>query len=118
MTDRYLVYHNPVCSKSRGALDILSERGVDYDVVEYLKAPLDRAELERIVDSIPDEPKELVRKDKRFAELGLNEDDYTTKETVVALLLEHPELMQRPVVFLGDEARICRPSEIVNELID
>ena len=77
-----------------------------------------RADFERILDAIPDEPAELVRKDKRFAELGLNAGDYTTREPVLEILLEHPELMQRPVVFKGDEARICRPSEIVNELLD
>ena len=113
-----LVYHNPVCSKSRGALEILDERGADYTMVEYLKSPLERADFERILDAIPDEPAELVRKDKRFAELGLSADDYTTRDAVIELLLEHPELMQRPVVFNGDEARICRPSELVLELLD
>jgi arsenate reductase len=112
------VYHNPVCSKSRGALEILGERGVHLDVIEYLKAPPTRAELERIVDAIPDAPAALVRKDKRFGELALSADDYQTKEQVVALLLEHPELMERPVVFRGDRAVIARPSEKVLELLD
>jgi arsenate reductase len=114
----FLVYHNPACSKSRGAVQILTDQGVDLDVVEYLKHPLSRAELERIVDAIPDEPGALVRKDKRFGELGLDAADYTTKDAVVELLLAHPELMERPVVFRGDEARICRPSLIVLELVD
>jgi len=112
------VYHNPVCSKSRGALDILGERGVETDVVEYLKAPPDRATVERILDAIPDPPAELVRKDKRFQDLGLSKDDYTDRESVTALLLEHPELMQRPVVFRGERAVIARPSEKVLELLD
>jgi arsenate reductase len=112
------VYHNPVCSKSRGALEILGERGVDVDVVEYLKAPPTRADLERIVDAVPDPPATLVRKDKRFGELGLTADDYQTKQQVVALLLEHPELMERPVVFRGERAVIARPSEKVLELLD
>ena len=114
----YFVYHNPVCGKSRGALEILDEKGVEYDVVEYLKQPLSREDFERILDAVPDEPAELVRKDKRFAELGLSEADYQTRDQVIDVLLEHPELMQRPVVFRGDEARICRPSEIVLELLD
>ena len=112
------VYHNPVCSKSRGALEILGERGVELDVIEYLKAPLTRAELERIVDAIADPPAALVRKDKRFKELELVAGDYETKEQVVALLLEHPELMERPVVFRGERAVIARPSEKVLELLD
>jgi len=112
------VYHNPVCSKSRGSLEILGERGVDVEVIEYLKANPSRADLERILDAIPDPPAALVRKDKRFGELGLDAADYETREQVVALLLEHPELMERPVVFRGEHAVIARPSEKVLELLD
>ncbi|MBM3660284.1 MAG: arsenate reductase [Actinobacteria bacterium] len=99
-------------------LEILRDRGVEFDVVEYLKHPLTRTDLERIVDAIPDEPAELVRKDKRFGELGLDAGDHTTKEAVVDLLLEHPELMQRPIVFKGDDALICRPSDKVLAFLD
>jgi len=112
------VYHNPACGKSRGALEILEERGVAHEVVEYLKTPVDRATLERFLDLLPDPPAELVRKDKRFKELDLDAGDYVTREQVVALLLEHPELMQRPVVIRGRRAVIARPSEKVGELLD
>ena len=116
--DNVVVYHNPVCSKSRGALEILGDRGVDAEVIEYLEANPSRADLERILDAISDEPAALVRKDKRFKELELDAADYTTREQVVTVLLEHPELMERPVVFVGDQAVIARPSERVNELLD
>jgi arsenate reductase len=116
-SDSMVVFHNPSCSKSRGALEILREQAVDVDVVEYLKAPPDRATLERMVDAISDPPAALVRHDKRFKELGLDAADYTTRAAVVALLLEHPELMERPVVFHGDRAVIARPSERVLELL-
>jgi len=116
-TQSVLVYHNPVCSKSRGALEILDGRGLEPEVVEYMKVHPTRHDLERIVDAITDEPAALVRKDKRFAELGLDAADYRSKADVVALLLEHPELMERPVVFVGDEAVIARPSERVLELL-
>ena len=66
---------------------------------------------------LPDSPGELVRKDKNFAQLGLDADAYTTREAVVELLLEHPKLMQRPVVVAGDRAVIARPSEKVEELL-
>jgi arsenate reductase len=115
--DDVVVYHNPVCSKSRGALEILGERGVDAEVIEYLKVLPSRADLERILAAIPDEPAALVRKDKRFKELELDEADYQTGEQVVTLLLEHPELMERPVVFRGERAVIARPSEKVLELL-
>jgi len=94
-------------------LEILHDRDVEFDVVEYLKQPLSRADFERILAAIPDDPAALVRKDKRFEELGLNESDYTTRDAVIDLLLEHPELMQRPVVFKGHDALICRPSDKV-----
>ena len=77
------------CSTTRRAASPVArsrscaERGIDADVVEYLKAPPDRATLERIVDAIPNPPGELVRKDKRFKELGLDAADYTTRDAVV-----------------------------------
>ena len=111
------VFHNPRCSKSRGALTILADRGVDAAVIEYLQAPLDRATLERILDAIPDQPAELVRRDDRFKQLGLTSDAVADREGVIATLLEHPELMQRPVVFVGDRAVIARPSEKVLDLL-
>ena len=116
--DNVVVYHNPVCSKSRGALEILGDRGVDAEVIEYLKVNPSQADLERIVDAISDEPAALVRKDKRFKELELDAADYTTRDEVIALLLEHPELMERPVVFVGEQAVIARPSERVLELLE
>jgi len=116
--ERTIVYHNPGCGKSRGALDILRERGVACDVVEYLKTPLDRATLERFLVLLGGPPGDLVRKDKRFQELGLEARDYVTREQVVDLLLRHPELMERPVVIRGTRAVIARPSEKVLALLD
>ena len=62
-------------------------------------------------------PAELVRKDKRFAELGLKPEDYTERDAVIELLLKHPELMQRPIVIRGERALIARPGEKVQELL-
>ncbi len=96
----------------------MQERGVEFDVIEYLKSPLGRADFERFLDLLPDEPAELVRKDKKFKALGLNADDYVTREAVVEVLLQHPELMQRPVIIRDQKAVIARPSEKVLELLD
>jgi arsenate reductase (glutaredoxin) len=112
-----LVYHNPRCSKSRGALEILAERGVDADVVEYLQTPPDRAALEQILDAISDPPAALIRHDDRFRELGLDPDGYQDRDRVVTLLLVHPELLQRPVIIYGGRGVIARPSERVLELL-
>ena len=99
-------------------MEILRERDVEFDVIEYLQQPLTRTDLERFLDLLPNEPAELVRKDKNFKTLGLDPDDYTTREAVVEVLLEHPKLMQRPVVIRGDRAVIARPSEKLLELMD
>jgi arsenate reductase len=116
-TPKPVIFHNPSCSKSRGALELLNERGTEPEVVQYLEAPPDRATLERIVGAIDDPPAALVRKDQRFEQLGLDPSDYTTKRAVVALLLEHPELMERPVVLVGRRAVIGRPPERVLDLL-
>jgi len=105
--ERVTVYHNPSCGKSRGALDILRERGVACDVVEYLQAPPDRATYERFLALLAGPPADLVRKDKRFKELGLDAARYQTREQVLALLLEHPELMEMMLPILRADFSIC-----------
>jgi arsenate reductase len=111
------IYHNPGCSKSRGALAILSERGVEHEVVEYLEKSPSRADLERILALVPDPPTTLVRRDKRFRELGLDGNAYESADAVVEVLLAHPELMERPIVIRGDRAVIARPPERLEELL-
>ena len=114
-----LLLHNPNCSKSRGALEILRDRGVEVDVVQYLKAPPDRAQLERIVAGLDTPPASLVRTgEATFKELGLTKDDIATADAVVDLLSEHPRLIERPVLVVGDRSVIGRPPERVLELLD
>ena len=90
---------------------MLRARGVEFDIVEYLKTPLHRTALERIVAMLDTPPAELVRKDRRFEGLQLKPADYVSAEDVVALLLKYPELVQRPIVVKGDKAVIARPPE-------
>ena len=97
---------------------MLRQRNVEFDVIEYLKHPLTRADFERCLDLLPDTPAELVRKDKQFAALGFQAADYVTREAVIDLLLQHPVLMQRPVVIRGNRAVIARPPEKVLSLLD
>ncbi|HET9611152.1 MAG TPA: ArsC/Spx/MgsR family protein [Acidimicrobiales bacterium] len=105
--------HNPKCSTSRHALDEVTAAGTDAEVVQYLKTPLDRAALLELMDKLEDPPADLVRKDGFFADLGLDADDYTTPDDVADLLVEHPRLMQRPVLVRGDRAIIGRPKDRV-----
>jgi arsenate reductase len=89
----------------------LRAQGVEFDTVEYLKTPLHRTTLERIVAMLDTTPAELVRKDRHFEDLGLKAADYVSAKAVVELLLKHPELMQRPVIVKGAKAVIARPPE-------
>lgn len=111
------LYHNPGCSKSRGAREILERRGADFEVVEYLQNPPGVEEIGSLLALLPDAPEALVRKDSRFEALGLEAADYVSAEAVAALLAEHPELMQRPVGVRGDRAVIARPSELIETLL-
>lgn len=107
------VLHNPKCSTSRSALETLDAAGVQAEVVQYLKEPLDERALRELVDKLEDEPTDLVRRDSFFKDQGLTDGDVATVDQVVAVLLEHPRLMQRPVIVKGDRAIIGRPKDRV-----
>jgi arsenate reductase len=98
-------------------VELLRERGVEFDAIEYLKTPPAPEALERILAMLAGPAADLVRKDKRFAELGLKADDYTEPKKIVALLVLHPELMQRPIVIRGTRAIIARPPEKLISLL-
>ena len=98
-------------------MELLRKRGVEFDVIEYLKTPPAREALEKILAMLEGPAEDLVRKDKRFAELGLKADDYLDKKKIVALLLQHPELMQRPIIVKGNRAIIARPPEKLAALL-
>ena len=107
------LFHNPKCSTSRKVLDGLQDAGADFDTVLYLKTPPSRSDLERIVGHLDDDVSSLVRHDNRFKELGLDPGAYETSDAVVDLLVEHPELLQRPLLETSDRAAIGRPPEAV-----
>ena len=111
------VLHNTRCSTSRFALAAAADAGVEAEVVEYLKEPLDREQLLALLAKLEDPPADLVRKDALFAELGLSEADLTTSEQVADLLVAHPRLMQRPVLVRGDRAIIGRPKDRVAQFL-
>ncbi|MDE0886586.1 MAG: arsenate reductase (glutaredoxin) [Myxococcota bacterium] len=115
---KIVLYHNPNCSKSRGTLELLEQRGLTPEIVEYLETPLGRDELAVLVDQLDTEPAVLVRKDKHFKELGLNPSHYTTAEAVIEILVSHPRLMERPVAVHEGRAVIGRPPENVLGLLD
>lgn len=116
MTDVTLL-HNPRCSTSRSALEKVESAGVEADVVRYLSAPLDEAALRELIAKLEDPVTDLVRRDATFTSLGLTDADTATADQVVALLLEHPQLMQRPVLVRSDRAIIGRPKDRVDAFL-
>ena len=111
------IYHNPMCGTSRKTLEILTNEGADVTVVEYLKAPPSRAELNRLYEQAGISPREGLRAKEPLAEeLGLN-DPSVSNDTILDAMMEHPILIQRPIVETGKGVRLCRPQEEVRELL-
>jgi len=108
------LYHNTSCSTSRHALDAVTASGSGASVVQYLKTPLDRAQLLELIGKLEDPPADLVRKDPFFNQQGLRAEDYRTPEQVADLLVRFPRLMQRPVLVRGSRAIIGRPKDRVD----
>ena len=109
-----VLYHNPDCSKSKALKSALEDRGQSFSVISYLEAPLSRSELLEIISILTEPAGAMVRKDGRFTELGLDPAQYgdeATIESVVDLLVENPELMQRPILKGAQRAAIGRPLE-------
>ncbi len=99
------------------AVRIAEELGVEVDIVNYIQTPPDADTLRSIIAKLEDEPTALVRRDSMWKKLGLTEDDAATEEQIVELLVEHKQLLQRPVVVTADTAIIGRPKERVTELL-
>lgn len=107
------VYHNPDCSTSRWAVATLAELGVDAEIVQYKKTPLDAAALRAVIAKLQDPPTDLVRRDALFAKLELTDADVATVDQVVDTLVAHPALMQRPLLVTAETAFIGRPKDRV-----
>ena len=111
------IYHNPRCSKSRQTLQMLEERGFEPSITEYLKTPPDRAELERILSMLGMQPRDLMRKkEAEYKEAGLDNPDLS-REQLIQGMIDHPKLIERPIVISDGKAVIGRPPEKVLELI-
>ena len=96
---------------------IAEELGVDVDIVNYIKTPPDADTLRAIIAKLEDEPTALVRRDSMWKKLGLTEADAQTDDQIVALLVKHKQLLQRPVVVTADTAIVGRPKDRVTELL-
>lgn len=106
--------HNPKCSKSRAALELLNDKHLDPAVTEYLQAPLTAPQLEEISSKLGLAPSQFLRKGE-YAKLGI--EMAGSEEGIIQQMVENPILMERPIVINGDSARIGRPTEAILEII-
>ena len=111
------IFHNPMCGTSRKTLDILRDSGCDVWVHEYLKDPPTRDELRRLYDRAGISPRDGLRSKEPLAEdLGLNRPD-VTDDQVLDAMVEHPILIERPIVETPNGVRLCRPQDRVREIL-
>ncbi len=112
------IFHNPRCSKSRDAVELLQSRGIRFEVVKYLENPPSEQELGQIVKLLGIQPEQLVRKkEKRFSELQLG-DKKLSDQDWRAILAANPKLIERPIVVHDKKAAIGRPLENISQLLD
>lgn len=112
-----IVYEKRTCTTCRQLSALLRERGIDYDAVDFHVEPLSEVQLHELVGKVGVPARDLFRtREPVFKELGLGDRDLADDEAI-ALMAEHPQLLQRPVVVRGDRAVLARPIERVLELI-
>jgi arsenate reductase len=111
------IYHNPACGTSRTVLGMIKDAGIEPEIIEYLKTPPDRAELTALLAQLGLTAREILRKKGTPLEtLGLDEAKMTDQQ-ILETILEHPILMERPIVVKGKKATVCRPAEKVEPLL-
>lgn len=112
-----VIYHNPRCSKSRQTLQLLQEKGIEPEVVEYLKTPPDAATLKSILAKLGKSPRDLMRrKEAPYKELGLD-DDSLSEDALIEAMVDNPVLIERPIVLHGGKAALGRPPEDVLKIL-
>lgn len=103
-----IIYHNPRCAKSREALAYLTERGAEVDVVEYMKDPLTPGQMEELLDALSMEPADLIRTQEKLWKEEFADKELEREELILAMI-EHPQLMERPIVVHQGKAVVARP---------
>lgn len=117
MSSDITIYHNPACGTSRNVLSLIRNSGVEPTVIHYLETPPDRAQLERLIADLRMPVRDLLRqKGTPYAELGLD-DPQLDDAALIAAMLRHPILINRPIVVTPLGTRLCRPSEQVLEIL-
>lgn len=117
ISDTTKIFHNPRCSKSRAAMDLLTDKGIEADVVKYLETPPDRETLEQILEMLNMQPRELMRKgEAEYIDNNLS-DESLTRDQLIGALVEFPKLLERPIVVSNGKAAIGRPIENIIDIL-
>ena len=117
MTADVVIYHNPECGTSRNTLCLIRNAGIEPHIIEYLKTPPSRSLLEQLIARAGMKPRELLReKGTPYAELGLG-DESLSDDVLVDAMMAHPILINRPLVVTPLGVRLCRPSEVVLDIL-
>jgi arsenate reductase len=112
------IYHNPACGTSRNTLAMIRQSGEEPEIIEYLKNPPDRARLLELTEAMGISVRALLRrKGTPYAELGLSDPKWSDDE-LIDFMLAHPILINRPIVVTPKGTRLCRPSEMVLDLLE
>ncbi|WP_298015512.1 arsenate reductase (glutaredoxin) [uncultured Castellaniella sp.] len=112
-----IIYHNPACGTSRKALELIRQSGAEPTVIEYLKTPPDRETLRGLIAAMGVLVRDVLRqKGSPYDELGLSDPKWTD-EQLIDFMLQHPILINRPIVVTPLGARLCRPSETVLDIL-
>jgi arsenate reductase len=111
------IYHNPRCSKSRQTLSILQEHGIQPQIIEYLQHPPSKAQLEKILSLLGIRPRDLIRKKEPEYKQNHLDDPQLSNEQLMEAMIQHPKLIERPIVVSGDKAVLGRPPENVLEIL-
>lgn len=111
------LFHNPRCGTSRRVLELIKKKGIQPKIIEYLKNPPSTRELGQILLQLNLEPRALIRtKEKEYKQLKLDRDT-VSRTALIKAMVDHPILIQRPVVIAGDKAVIGRPPEVVEKIL-
>lgn len=118
MTEKAILYHNPRCSKSRTALKHLQGSNIEFVTVEYLKTPADKESLKNLSEQLQLKPRDMMRRgESLYKELNLDDNSHSDDQLLDAIV-EHPILLERPIVSYKGEAAIGRPLDNIIELLD
>lgn len=117
MSDSILIYHNPRCSKSRTTLALLDEQGIEANVIEYLKTPPSKSELEDILNMLGLEPRELMRTHESEYKDNHLDDESLSRDQLIEAMVKFPKLIERPIVVCNGKAAIGRPPERILEIL-